>query len=500
MVENLDKISIKLKNLFYEISTRLIFVLDNLCDNFIYNDRSLRFKIVELLVIKYLYIFLVILILGDAWYQGYGGYGIDFKWWKEVFSCLAFVIISNFYLRYPIENSLLKQLLHCLFVLYYIPLNSAFALNNAGWGFFFLSNTYFLLIYIVTYFVSERLCQGKLDTANKNTENFVFGYDHHLINIFCFFICSLFILHKLFYNGLDFSLSIGGDDVYLNRAAYVDYLDGISGTLFSYVLAIVRYLVTYVAPFYLLSGLIRKKPIAIAMGLLCTLSMFAVSSEKGKLLMPIIAIFIYVLYRMKLLKSFDRIVSCGILFLLIICLCSHIVGNDSLFLLIVRREMYIPAWLNNLYYDFFSSNPKIMWTQSTFILQKVFQPIYDSSPLSLISNTYFQGTIPSPNTGMFADAYMHFGFLGVLLYPVLFALFFSLSSRIFNSYGSAFQTLFAVQVTLTLTNVSLLRTDFVLSVMLFVFLLAVLPLIDDRLKKENYVKKDVYRKYGQYRR
>lgn len=449
---------------------------------------SFRWQLIELLLIKYLYMFLAVLVLDYKWYQGYGSYGITFTFLNEIFASVVFVAVCVLYLKLFFPEGFLKQLVQCLFIMYYIPLNSAFSINDTSWGFFFLSNVYFVLILIATWWISLQ-AETKWSRFMPRQEKLAQAqYHNRRINVLCFLVCCIFIMHKLAYNGLELSLSIV-DGVYSTRATYQEYLSEISGTLFSYLLALVRYLVTYMVPFYLFSALLRKKPAAIVICVLCILSMYSVSAEKSKLLMPVAVVLLYILYRMDLLKHFDRVFSCGIIFLMIFCLAEHVLlGTDRIYTLIIRREMYTPAWLNTIYYDFFSQNDKICWTQSVILLQNIFKPIYEVSPLNLINNTYFQGLVPSPNTGMFAEAYMHFGVMGVVIYPVLFATFFVLSNRVLNSYGHPIQMLLAFQVTMSLTNIPLTRTDFVLSYVLLVAILYTLPRVNIN-KSWKYIKR-----------
>lgn len=434
-------------------------------------------QLLELAAIKYLYIFLVIFLLKDQYYQGHGSYGVDFVPWKECVAAVVFLAVAAIYLRFPIKGRFPQWIMHILFVLYYIPLNSAFALNDTTWGFFILSNLYFILLMAAVYW-AVRLLDGKLSFLQPKGVDNRGSCQEKAVGLFCLAVCCLFIIHKLDYNGLDFSLS----GIYVNRAEYAAYLQSISGTVFAYLLAIVRYVVAYVVPFFVVVSLVKKKPVMFVIACLAALSMFAVSSEKGKLMMPVIAIGIYICYKLKLLNNFRRVFTVGIIALLVFCLAEVLVrGESSVFRLIVRREMYFPAWLNTMYYDFFNRNDKIMWTQSVFLLQNVFEPVYTVSPLELISDIYFAGKMPSPNTGLFAEAYMHFGAVGVLVYPVILSAVILVSGKVLKAYGIAVQALLAFQMVLSLTNVPATRTDFVLSCLFFVAVLWLLPGIASKL-------------------
>lgn len=428
---------------------------------------SFAMMLLELVIIKVLYILLVVMLLKDQWYQGYGSYGVVFVPWKEIVAFIVFLAMVVLYLRHLPRGVFLKNVMQILFILYYIPINSAFSLNDAGWDFFLLSNLYYAALIATVYGMSvlsakkSAVLEGKRLKASNS-------WSMRTVWMFCVVMCCLFIIHKLSYNGLDLSLS----GIYENRATYAEYLESIGGTIFGYMLALVRYVIVYVVPFTILVALSRRKPAIFVLACLTALSMFAVSSEKGKLMMPVVAVVIYFCYRWDLLRKFRQVFTVGMILLLVLCIGEALIrGSSSLFTLIPRRVMYVPAWLNTIYYDFFSQNDKIMWSQSVFILQKVLDPVYALSPLEMINNAYFQGMVPSPNTGMFAEAYMHFGVIGVAIYPLLLSGLFVVSGKVLKLYGPAVSTLIAFQVTLNVTNLPITRTDFVLSYMLFISVL-----------------------------
>lgn len=451
---------------------RVLSAVKNYC---LGDNLPFQYQLLELFAIKYLYELLCIVILSDAWYIGYGSYGIHFVIWKELLASLAFATVAVLYLRLPPLNGFAGTVVHFLLILHYIPVNSAFAMNDTSFGFFALSNLYFLFLMLLVYDVGYLLRRHRREIPRQLFHSKT-GLNDPLVGAFCAVVCVLFVLHKLGYNGLSFSLNISGDAVYTNRAAYQTYLESTDGTLYAYLLAFVRYAVTYVAPFYILRSLIRRKPLSLMLAILAVLSVFSVSSEKGKLFTSMIAVGVYVLYRLKLHTKIKRIFTVGVLFALIFCVFSHFVlKSDKIFSLLLRREMYLPSWLNTLYYDFFSHSEKIKWSQSVFLLQKLLPSAYPASPLELISQTYFNGKIPSPNTGLFAEAYMHFGALGIVVYPVLICVLLYFSQLVTAPYGRAVQTLLAAQVAISMLNVPIARTDFVLSYVLLIFVLWLAP-------------------------
>ena len=434
-------------------------------------------QIALLLAIKYLYIFLIVMILKDQWYIGYGSYGIDFKFWKEILGTIAFVAVSFIYMTTKIKDRFIDSVMYFLLVLYYIPLNSAFAINNQPFLFFLSSNMYFLLLVVAVSFSEKHFQKYKVKNRHKISTVHETSLIHDRnVAIVCAVACCLFLVYKFCYNGFSFSLSIVNDELYNNRAENTAFLDTISGTLLSYLLAIVRYSAGFLIPFYTLISMLKKKWRQALFGLIGILAQFSVSAQKASLLSVFIIAFLYICYRLKLLKHFKRIFEFGMIALMVVCVLEHyILQSDRFFTLLVRRMMYYPAWLNTMYYDFFMNNGPMLWTESVFLLQNLLKPVYDATPIVLISEAYFDGAIPSPNTGLFAEAIMHANLAGVIIYPVLLAAYLQVSGWIYKKYGVCVQIFLAINLTLQLQNVPILRTDSVLSYWFCTFLLLVLP-------------------------
>lgn len=424
-----------------------------------------------MLLTRYLYIFLTISLLGKAWYQGSGSYQIAFSWEKEVFASLAFLLELGVLLKRRVRDEFSKTVLHLLFTMYYMPLNAAFSLNDESYLFFALSNVYFLLLILllssrVRWVRRKKKAQPTVADGGKG-----FFYNN-VTRIVFFLLCVIYIVYKISYNGFSVSLSMVSDLVYGNRAAYQESLDAMSGSFASYALALLRNIVEYVAPVYLFISLQRKKAFPIAVSLLCILSMYSVSSGKGMLFFVVILFFIFYCYKKGILSNFEKIFDYCFLALLVLCLVEMLIfGKSVLYTYLIRRELYLPAWLNTLYFDYFSVNPKIMWSQNTFLLQNLLPDVYDRSPLEIINATYFAGSVPSPNTGMFAEAVMHFGVVGVFVYPFLLNVLIKKAGKVYMGCGEGLCMMMAAKLVLSLTNVPIVRTDFVLSFVMFTVIL-----------------------------
>ena len=436
---------------------------------------TLRQQIGLLVAIKYLYMFLCVSILKDLWYVGYGSYGIDFCFWKEIIATSAFLLVVVQYFRREIRDVFADSLMYILLILYYIPLNSAFAINNESFLFFLCSNAYFWLLIVAVRWGVDWMRRYPLLQKKCGPGEGSLWADRNVM-VCCMVICCLFIGYKLMYNGLSLSVSMESSEVYAERAEYVAFLDDISGTLPSYLLSILRNVVSFAAPFYLMTSLMGKKWKHAALALGCILSQYSVSAGKGTLVFIVIILFLYLCDYLNLQKYFKRIFEVGMLALMCVCVLEHILfGSDRIFTLLIRRMLYYPAWLATMYFEYFVEHGPVLLTQNVFLLQNIFEPAYDTSPLTLISQVYFAGEVPSPNSGLFAEAAMHFSVAGTVVFPVILSVVLGIAVWIFRDYGVIIQLFMAIKLALQLQNVPLTRTDSVLSYFVFAFLLLVLP-------------------------
>ena len=446
------------------------------------NQIDLRYIII-LLVIRTLYLFLTYKLLNNTWYIGRGSYDISFSVIKEIFAVLTYIVMTYYFVisqkimygQFPII------LLNMLYLIYIMPVNCSFSLNNLTFGYFILTTIFeFMLIYIISNIAKK--------THNKRIHNIKSSYkdihvSRYVIMLVCF-ICISYILYKFLYNGFTFKISLSGDSVYSTRADYVNSLQSLSKTPLGYLLSWITASITYACPIYLIISLKKRSKFGIFISLFTVLCEFSVSSEKSVLLYPIIVFAVIFLSEKGNINKFKDYILYAVLLLFVICLIELAIrGTSTIYMLIVRRIFYYPAWLNSLYYDFFKSHKALHWSQNVFILQKIIPNVYSKGPLDLISKTYYNGEIPSPNTGLFAEVFMHFKYLGIIIYFFLYTLFFKVANFVYKQFGALIEIIVAIKLAMALTNVPITRTDFVLS---FIFVTPLLWICQNiKIKRKN---------------
>ena len=84
----------------------------------------------------------------------------------------------------------------------------------------------------------------------------------------------------------------------------------------------------------------------------------------------------------------------------------------------VRRLFFVPALLNQYYFDFFSNHEIDLFRQS-FMGKLGFESPYTDQIQKIISSVYFNTPEMLANNGLFSDAFMNLGSMGMFIMPML---------------------------------------------------------------------------------
>lgn len=424
-----------------------------------------------LLFIKVLYDWLAVKYLDGVYYPSVTrDYGIDMNFGKLLQGYAAYILVIFIYTRTSIIDYFTKTIVTLLLVLYYMPINSSYYLNNMHWAFFVSSHIYLLLTASFTIGIAKLRYSKRRLTKVLVCRKYECGIldekkDKTAVQILCWIsaaFCLALIGYKLSYNGLGVSLNISGDYVYSTREAFLEDVMAQGAQPITYFVSFIRAISSSASLFLICSSLYTKKYYFTAIGVMTTLSEYSLATSKSSLLFIGIIVIVLFMSKLNLIEKYNEIFVIGIVFLLVISAESR-----SIHYLIPRRIFYIPSWLNTLYYSFFIDNPKLLWTQDAVPFKWFLNDAYSLSLHELINNAFFLGRTTSPNTGMFAEAFMHFGFYGVLIYPLLLSLIINWFSITLGSFGNTMSVLFATKVALSLTNVPITRIDFVLKYFVF---------------------------------
>ena len=295
--------------------------------------------------------------------------------------------------------------------------------------------------------------------------------------IFIFFIVLLFT-YKFNHLSISFNLA----DVYDVRAEA-------AGKLPIYMAWIKQSFGGIVIPFLIVFLFEKKKIFYIVVLSITDILLFSIAMDKSYLFKLLLSYMIGLIMP-KLRKTQPKIFILIVLNLgFFIALLEKLWKNSTfIFFVIIRRMFYIPAWISTMFFDFFQHNHKLFLSQSVFVLSKLFPSIYDQSYLTIINENYFNGVVPSPNNGLFAEAFSQIGILGLFIFPIILFIFLFFFGVIIDNYSISCKIISSYCLTGTIINIFLLSgyfvSIFIPFVLFIIFINPVYSIKDANLKKK----------------
>jgi oligosaccharide repeat unit polymerase len=181
-------------------------------------------------------------------------------------------------------------------------------------------------------------------------------------------------------------------------------------------------------PFILLLAVYRRKWLIAGLALAGSVMMFALTNHKGPLFYPFLVLGIYWVMNF---RRRIRLLLAGYILVILVSLAPFLINNSEeteqplsriiVGSLLLHRACFVPAHLNFVYYDFFSTHPHTMLAQSKLTFGLVEYP-YELDSSHLIGYHYYNNELCGANTGWLGSGYMHFGFAGMLIYALIVGL------------------------------------------------------------------------------
>jgi len=182
------------------------------------------------------------------------------------------------------------------------------------------------------------------------------------------------------------------------------------------------YLITWATKVFgpvLLAMSLWKRKYSLAIGIFgLHVLWFGISSHKAVVFYPFLVAFLWVWFRnTRALALLPLGLSLIVLsaYLIFVVFSEIFVGS-----LLIRRVFFTPAILTFGYYEFFSQNPFVHWSNS--VTSAFISYPYDVEPAKLIGR--FMGTDSHANNSFLSTGYMHAGILGIVAYGIFVGLLF----------------------------------------------------------------------------
>jgi len=337
------------------------------------------------IVLDYSYVHFIVVLFS------YMGFALDFDLSKYIQSWIAIIII--FILLYTKRKHMTYLMMLLVFLLLIVPTSTYYAFGGAKTvGFYMI----ILPFSMIVFFLSTKKIHLKTIKHSKN-----------IAIIISLVITFLVLVHYALVTGIT-NINFDLSKVYGIREEYGKaQTSGLFGYLNSWT--------TKVLNVFLISVALLKRKYLYAIIFICIqIIIFGYSGHKLVLFSLLLLAGFYYFDRFKYQDTiliYSLLVFISLLVFVYYPLTKEIVLPSIL----LRRAFFIPAQLNFIHFEFFSSHEFIYWSNSIF---KYFLNYpYDVSPPLVIGQ--YIGDNGAANTGMFGSGYMHMGFMGILLYALL---------------------------------------------------------------------------------
>jgi oligosaccharide repeat unit polymerase len=338
-----------------------------------------------------------------------------------------------------------------LILLSYVPMLTLFAFMDQPRSYMYAVTGFWMLVFLLLEL------PGISILSLKKSQSKIIYY-----SLFVFLsIIVLFLISKY----LGFSLNLDLTKVYDIRSQYSKLKIPLAGYLFNWL----GYIVNPV--FFAICITKRKWVFAIPIVILQLLLFSSTGNKTFLFALPFVLIMIFIVAQRK--PFFWMTI--GLAGIILIGIFSYILFDDlwvsSLF---ARRTLLVPAQLSFFYYDFFSKNGY------TFLSHhRVFRAFsnypYSLNPPNLIGEIYFNRPQMGANNGIYADAFMNFGFIGLIFWGIFLAIILRLVDSFTKEKDIRIMISVIAMPVMSLTNSALLTCLLTHGLLLALMLLNLLP-------------------------
>ena len=341
------------------------------------------------IVLDYSYISFV------APYYEYMGFYMDFNLIKYFEGWIVYLILFLLLSRH--REHVLYMTLLISFLLLIVPTISLYAFKNEPSEFFYsMILPYAGMLLVIT---------------TKRIQLYYFPHGKEIaigLSVFIVFIVFIHYFLTVGVGHINFKLS----EVYeLRRSNYgIASNAGIFGYLNPWA--------TKVFSIFLIAiTLLHRKYLLVIFLIIVQVLLFGFSGHKAVLFSLILLVGLYLFDKVKYHSTIIIYSVLGIVTLVLIYF--YIFQELLLPSILIRRAFFVPADLNYVYFDYFSSHDYIYWSNS--ILKNIFTYPYEVSPVLVIGD-YLGYPEMAANTGIFGSGYMHLGIIGIILYMFIIAI------------------------------------------------------------------------------
>ena len=335
-------------------------------------------------------------IIGPVW-----RFTVDidsFKLWE---SYIVFLLMLLYISKRSDKVS--HAVLQLFFLVAYVPVHTYYALSNRDRVLFYC--------FTLFWFIVITLNRSKLRLSFRPLKE---GRYIVLTVMIVFSILSVLLVYA--YMGFSFNIDLS--NVYNIRRNYMAANIPLSGYVIGWTAKVVLPLMMLMALFYK-NG--KRAYLLLIIAISFQFFIFSSSGHKSYLFRIPAVIGLGLLVDK---KNFLTKLSLAFSTLVILGMFLYLLFDDFWVIsLFTRRTFLLPAKISFQYYEYFTKNDLVYLSHSIF--KSFINYPYQMSPAHVIGKAYFPESVPGlyawANTGIVADGYMNFGYIGMFLWAILLA-------------------------------------------------------------------------------
>lgn len=330
-----------------------------------------------------------------------------FVWDLNLFKYLISKIVFLFLLVMSWNMYRRSRFLYSIYLLliffFYIPNAILYSLGNFPGG-PFVSNTFFVSFFLITPYLKISF------------PGLTFPEKYRGVILFALAILLLIPIIQVFRFNVNMKTLLLAD-IYETRQLFSDKLDGFVAYFYNLE-------AKAIIPCALIYFMIRKKYFYISLLFLMLIYLYVISGNKLVYFTSVIVVFFFYVGKDHLSKLNYFFLVVLIAFALFPVLDNLILKAPVLAGTFVNRFLFIPALTTHFYFDFFSGRP--FYFAETHLINHFVHSPYNMPVGFLITKEYWNEPTVFANNGIVSDGFMNLGYLGVILFSIVFATLFSL--------------------------------------------------------------------------
>ncbi len=392
-------------------------------------------------------------------------YDLHFSGAKYVIGWMVILVFLVYVSRSQRGMLFSQKVVFLLFFLFFIPMMSLYGLMDLPSVYVSLVIAYWIFILVF----EEAIPQFKVKRIKA------LSVSRNALLLFIILITVILFAYTYLYNGFRISLN-------LLKTYEVREIAATAGIPLS--IGVLRYFAGgYLYPLLISYLFYRKKFVLLLGAVFMELCMFSIAMDKAFLfLIPVSFASAVLVKRLKFESHPKVLLSLSMVFVNVLALMEQVLFKTVFMIVfIVRRTFLDPAVMNYFYYTVMSSRQKMYLTDS-LLLHRFFNP---KPVVTLIADRFFQSSLASPNTGMFAEAYTEFGALGAVILPLVLIVTLKFVDSVSVDVEPAMMLTCLVAMALYLQNVFITGGTFFYGYILLLLFIYLFPRTERNLRESN---------------